>query len=167
MTERNDTSKISPTNPEYDVANVDDRILNYTKQIRKNMFTDNITEAMARVAELAGLIAGESSDTAKYVKDFYDEVLLAWESDPNKDPEVIAARGGQSQLKDRFENTDRQLAQNTIQVSVEEPDNALIWYEDKGKAPINFENNSGINIQNAELSKTEPTDTQKLWFDKN
>lgn len=69
MTERNDTSKISPTNPEYDVANVDDRILNYTKQIRKNMFTDNITEAMARVAELAGLIAGESSDTAKYVKE--------------------------------------------------------------------------------------------------
>lgn len=111
MTERNDTSKISPTNPEYDVANVDDRILNYTKQIRKNMFTDNITEAMARVAELAGLIAGESSDTAKYVKDFYDEVLLAWESDPNKDPELIAARGGQPQLKDRLENTDRQLDQ--------------------------------------------------------
>lgn len=106
------------------------------------------------------------------VEEQFQEVI---ENTTDKDvvsaPEIIAARNGEPNLKSRLDKENQevtaQLAQNTIQVSVEEPDNALIWYEDKGKAPINFENNSGINIQNAELSKTEPTDTQKLWFDKN
>jgi hypothetical protein len=39
---------------------------------------------------------------------------MNWESDPNKDPEVIAARGGLPQLEDRLNETDAQLAETTI-----------------------------------------------------
>lgn len=111
MADRKDPTEITPKEPEYDIDKVDNRIVNYTKQIREKMHLEDVTESMARVAELAGLIATESKDTAEYIKEFMDDVQIEWNANPNKDPEIISARGGAAQLKDRFENTDRQLAQ--------------------------------------------------------
>lgn len=110
MADRKDPTEITPKEPEYDIDKVDNRIVNYTKQIREKMHLEDVTESMARVAELAGLIATESKDTAEYIKEFMDDVQIEWNANPNKDPEIISARGGAAQLKDRFENTDRQLA---------------------------------------------------------
>ncbi|MDN6290230.1 MAG: hypothetical protein L0J63_08055 [Tetragenococcus koreensis] len=140
-------------------------ITNELEQINNAVYGKDVRGAIHDGLEKGFDKANSAASYAKDVKQQYDGVLFEWNSDPSKDPEVIAARGGLPQLEDRLEATDAQLAQKTIQVSVEEPSQATVWYEDKGEAPINFESNSGVTVQNAELSESEPTDTQKLWFD--
>lgn len=151
---------------------VDDNIQQKANDIRMKIYGEQVRESLASGLEAMSSDVVENKNRQDEVETQFQDVI---ENTTGKDvisaPEIIAARNGESNLKARLDKENQevtaQLAQNTIQVSVEEPADAKVWYEDKGESPINFESNSGVTIQNAELSESEPTDTQKLWFDEN
>lgn len=92
-------------------------------------------------------------DTGKVFR--YD-IENFWKEIHNIDPTVI------NEVDTRLT---AQLAQSAIVVSKVEPLDAGFWYEDKGEAPVDFNADSGISVQNATVSTEEPLDTKKLWFD--
>lgn len=151
---------------------VDPNIQQKADYIRTKKKGSEVRESLASGLEAMSEDVVENKNRQNEVETQFQQVN---ENTTDKDvisaPEIIAARNGESNLKSRLDKEHQQvtaqLAQNTIQVSVEEPADAKVWYEDKGESPINFESNSGVTIQNAELSESEPTDTQKLWFDEN
>lgn len=54
---------------------------------------------------------------AAEVKDTYDQVLLQWDSDPNKDPELITARDGEASLNDRLDRDNTEYAEELISIN--------------------------------------------------
>lgn len=70
---------------------------------------DTISEGITKIAQLAS----EAENHTNEIKEDWEKVNKEWESNPNKDPEIVAARGNEPQLRNRLENVDRQLAQNT------------------------------------------------------
>lgn len=89
---------------------IPDFIKETTTKIRHAVIGGEITNTIADGIEKIAGVAQDSTDTTKDIEEYIKAVELEWDSDPNKDPEVLEARGGQPRLKDRFENTDRQLA---------------------------------------------------------
>lgn len=94
---------------------IPDFIKETSSKIRHAVIGGEITNTIADGIEKIAGVAQDSTDTTKEIEEYIKAVELEWDSDPNKDPEVLEARGGQPRLKDRFENTDRQLAQTTRQ----------------------------------------------------
>lgn len=92
---------------------IPDFIKETSSKIRHAVIGGEITNTIADGIEKIAGVAQDSTDTTKDIEEYIKAVELEWDSDPNKDPEVLEARGGQPRLKDRFENTDRQLAQTT------------------------------------------------------
>ena len=54
---------------------------------------------------------------AAEVKDTYDNILLQWDSDPNKDPELVTARDGESSLNDRLDRDKTEYAEELISIN--------------------------------------------------
>lgn len=93
------------------LVSIPDFIKETSSKIRHAVIGGEITNTIADGIEKIAGVAQDSTDTTKEIEEYIKAVELEWDSDPNKDPEVLEARGGQPRLKDRFENTDRQLAQ--------------------------------------------------------
>lgn len=164
MTDYRDSNNIDP-NGNYTITQL-------IKFIREKMYGIDVRESIASGLEAMSEDVVNNTERQDTVETQFQQVI---DETTGKDvisaPEIIDARNGEPNLKTRLDDehaqVTAQLQQTTIQVSVEEPTEARVWYEDRGEAPINFESTSGVSVQNAQISKSEPTDTQKLWFDKN
>lgn len=99
---------------------IPDFIKETSSKIRHAVIGGKITNTIADGIEKITGVAQDSTDTTKDIVEYIKAVQLEWDSDPNKNPEVLEARGGQPRLKDRFENTDRQLAHKANQSFAEE-----------------------------------------------
>lgn len=80
-------------------------------QIKSAVYGADVRDAIHDGVEKGYNKASLAESNSLDIKQTYDEILMNWDSDPNKDPEVISARGGLPQLEDRFNETDAQLAQ--------------------------------------------------------
>lgn len=113
-----DTSGLWPI--EYDQSKVPNLIRKHADNVRTKTYGQEVREAQARNAELAGLIASEAVDISNETKGRQDTVESQFnavqqemtDKDVISAPEIIAARGGLPQLEDRLDATDAQLAQN-------------------------------------------------------
>jgi hypothetical protein len=104
MTDYRDPNPISPTEPEYNQKDVPKEILNYSNQVRQKMHGRDVRESLARAGELAGAYSKEASETAMDIWESWQQINMEWDSDPNKDPEIIAARGEYDSLDARLTN---------------------------------------------------------------
>ena len=117
INEDRDTSGLGPI--EYDQSKVPSLIRKHANNVRTKTYGQEVREAQARNAEIAGLIASEAVDISNETKGRQDTVETQFNSiqqemtdkDVISAPEIIAARGGLPQLVDRLNETDAQLAQ--------------------------------------------------------
>lgn len=117
---------------------IPDFIKETTNKIRHAVIGGEITNTIADGLEKIAGVANDSTDTTKEIEEYIKTVELGWNSDPNKDPEIITARGGETQLKDRFEKTDAQLAHKAPQTAV---DNLISGKVDKnGSGQVTWAN---------------------------
>lgn len=115
-----DTSGLGPI--EYDQTKVPALIRKHADNVRTKTYGQEVREAQARNAEVAGLIASEAVDISNETKGRQDTVETQFNSVQqemtNKDvisaPEIIVARGGLPQLVDRLDATDAQLAHTIL-----------------------------------------------------
>ena len=116
-----DTSGLGPI--EYDQSKVPALIRKHADNVRTKTYGQEVREAQARNAELAGLIASEAVDISHETKGRQDTVETQFNSiqqeltdkDPISAPEIIVARNGEPTLSDRLDkehqNVTAQLAQ--------------------------------------------------------
>ena len=110
-----DTSGLGPI--EYDQTKVPALIRKHADNVRTKTYGQEVREAQARNAEVAGLIASEAVDISNETKERQDTVETQFNSvqqeltdkDPISAPEIIAARNGKSTLNERLDETDEQL----------------------------------------------------------
>ena len=108
-----DTSGLGPI--EYDQSKVPALIRKHADNVRTKTYGQEVREAQARNAELAGLIANESFDMSNETKERQDTVETQFNSvqqemtdkDVISAPEIIAARKGEPTLSTRLEKFDR------------------------------------------------------------
>lgn len=104
-----DTSGLGPI--EYDQTKVPSLIRKHADNVRTKTYGQEVREAQARNAELAGLIAGEAVNTSNETKSRQDTVETQFNSiqqeltdkDVISAPEIIAARNGEDNLSERLE----------------------------------------------------------------
>lgn len=104
---------------EYDQTKVPMIIRKHANNVRTKTYGQEVREAQARNAEVAGLIASEAVDISNETKSRQDTVETQFNSvqqemtdkDVISAPEIIAARGGLPQLEDRLDAADAQLVQ--------------------------------------------------------
>ena len=118
-----DTSGLGPI--EYDKSKVPSIIRKYADNVRTKTYGQEVREAQARNAEVAGLIASEAVDISNETKERQDNVETQFnyvqqeltDKDIISAPEIIAARGGEPTLSARLDKenqeVNRQLAQIT------------------------------------------------------
>lgn len=123
-----DTNGLGPI--EYDQTKVPALIRKYAENVRTKTYGQEVREAQARNAELAGLIAGEAVNTSNETKSRQETVETQFNSiqqeltnkDPISAPEIIAARGGEPTLSARLEKDQQevnaQLAQTNTEISI-------------------------------------------------
>lgn len=102
INEDRDTSGLGPI--EYDQSKVPQLIRKHADNVRTKTYGQEVREAQARNAELAGLIASEAKETSNEVWDKWSKVTTEWDSDPNKDPEVTLSRGGFASVPKRLDD---------------------------------------------------------------
>lgn len=78
-------------------------------QIKSAVYGADVRDAIHDGVEKGYNKASQAESNSLDIKQTYDEILMNWNSDPNKDPEVIAARGGLPQLEDRLDATEQEL----------------------------------------------------------
>lgn len=101
---------------EYNPDLIPEEIRKNSNYVRSKMYGEDVREAVARSAEISGIIAAESEKHTNEMWEDWQQVNKEWDSDPNKDPELVLARGEQSSLRDRLEESDRQLEQNNLKI---------------------------------------------------
>ena len=79
------------------------------EQIKKAVKGKQVRQALHDGLLKTNNTAQVARSLSESIKQRYDEILLNWESDPNKDPELIVARGGENQLVDRLDNMDSEI----------------------------------------------------------
>jgi hypothetical protein len=82
---------------------------NELQQIKEAKKGKEVRGALHDGLRTAYNVAKRSESNSERIKQRYDDILLNWDSDPNKDPELINARGGENQLVDRLENMDSEI----------------------------------------------------------
>lgn len=119
-----DTSGLGPI--EYDQSKVPELIRKHADNVRTKTYGQEVREAQARNAEMAGLIASEAVDISNETKGRQDTVETQFNSvqqeltdkDVISAPEIIAARNGEETLSDRLNNEyqkiDRKLLDDAI-----------------------------------------------------
>ena len=103
-----DTSGLGPI--EYDQTKVPALIRKHADNVRTKTYGQEVREAQARNAELAGLIASEAVDISNETKERQGKVETQFnavqqeltDKDPISAPEIIAARGGEATLSDKL-----------------------------------------------------------------
>lgn len=99
---------------DYDRSNVPSEIVERADYVRNKVNGEDVREALAQNAEIAGLIANETAIKQNNLDSTFTDLT---EELTNKDivsaPEIIAARGGKATLGQRFDDTTAQLAQKT------------------------------------------------------
>lgn len=103
-----DTSGLGPI--EYDQSKVPTLIRKHADNVRTKTYGQEVREAQARNAELAGLIASESVDISNETRDRQGTVESQFnavqqeltDKDPISAPEIIVARDGEETLNDRL-----------------------------------------------------------------
>lgn len=134
-----DTSGLGPI--EYDQSKVPVLIRKHADNVRTKTYGQEVREAQARNAEVAGLIASEAVDISNETKGRQDTVETQFNSiqqeltdkDPISAPEIIAAREGKDTLNDRlasdrkrieltpddFKGTDLEKLQQTVDYAID------------------------------------------------
>ena len=110
-----DTSGLGPI--EYDQTKVPALIRKYADNVRTKTYGQEVREAQARNAEVAGLIASEAVDISNETKGRQDNVEIQFNSvqqeltdkDPISAPEIIAARNGEPTLSDRLDKENQEI----------------------------------------------------------
>ena len=110
-----DTSGLGPI--EYDQTKVPNLIRQYADDVRTKTYGQEVREAQARNAEVAGLIASEAVDTSNETKGRQDTVETQFNSvqqeltdkDVISAPEIIAARNGEATLNNRLTKGEEDL----------------------------------------------------------
>ena len=148
-----DTSGLGPI--EYDQTKVPALIRKHANYVRTKTYGQQVREAQARNAEVAGLVANEAVDISNATNARQSNLENTFDSlqqemtdkDVISAPEIIAARGGLPQLGDRLDATDAQLAQTAI--------NAL----NAGMVGDNYTDST-----NEFVTANESADNNKLFF---
>ena len=97
---------------DYDRSSVPDEIVERADYVRNKAYGEDVREALAQNAEIAGLIANETSIKQDNLdSEFTDLTKEITGKDIISAPEIIAARGGETTLAKRLDATDAQLAQ--------------------------------------------------------
>lgn len=117
-----DTSGLGPI--EYDRSKVPNLIRQYADDVRTKTYGQEVREAQARNAEIAGLIANEAVDISNETKGRQDNVETQFNSvqqeltdkDVISAPEIIAARAGLETLSDRLDR-DLETTPNEVHLS--------------------------------------------------
>ena len=153
-----DTSGLGPI--EYDQTKVPALIRKYADNVRTKTYGQEVREAQARNAEVAGLIASEAVDISNETKGRQDNVEIQFNSvqqeltdkDPISAPEIIAARGGEPTLSDRLDKekqeVNKQLAHIALDITTlgAKPDanyydeDTQKYYTDSTKTTESFDN---------------------------
>ncbi|OYQ68259.1 hypothetical protein [Aerococcus sp. 1KP-2016] len=115
-----DTSGLGPI--EYDQSKVPALIRKHADDVRTKTYGQEVREAQARNAEIAGLIANEAVDISNETKGRQDTVEAQFNSvqqemtdkDVVSAPEIIAARNGEATLNDRL----NKFEQNVIHMGL-------------------------------------------------
>ena len=110
-----DTSGLGPI--EYDQTKVPALIRKHADNVRTKTYGQEVREAQARNAEIAGLIASEAVDISNETKERQDTVETQFNSvqqeltdkDPISAPEIIAARNGEDTLNARLDKDYREV----------------------------------------------------------
>ena len=123
-----DTTGLGPI--EYDKSKVPSLIRKYADNVRTKTYGQDVREAQARNAEVAGLIANEAVDSSKETETRQDTVEAQFnaiqqemtDKDPISAPEIIAARDGEPTLSDRLDkehqNVTAQLAHEALKRTI-------------------------------------------------
>ena len=133
-----DTSGLGPI--EYDQSKVPAPIRKHADNVRTKTYGQEVREAQARNAELAGLIANEAVDISNETKERQDTVETQFNSvqqeltdkDIMSAPEIIAARNGKNTLNERldseYQEVTTQLAEKAKQhwVDVSQPPYSVV-----------------------------------------
>ena len=118
-----DTSGLGPI--EYDQSKVPALIRKYADNVRTKTYGQEVREAQARNAEVAGLIASEAVDISSETKVRQDTVETQFNSvqqeltdkDVISAPEIIAARNGEADLKARLDKEQQEVNAQLAQTS--------------------------------------------------
>lgn len=110
-----DTSGLGPI--EYDQSKVPALIRKYADNVRTKTYGQEVREAQARNAEIAGLIAHEAVDISNETKERQNDVETQFNSvqreltdkDVISAPEIIAARNGEVNLKARIDKDHQEV----------------------------------------------------------
>ncbi|MCC5894826.1 MAG: DUF2817 domain-containing protein [Alkalibacterium sp.] len=120
MADYRDPTPITPIEPDYDVSKVPSEIKRYADFTRTKKDGLATREAMARSAEIAGLISKEANDRSKELGDQFQEVI---DETTGKDvisaPEIIAARNNEANLKTRLDKENQEVTAQLAQTEQE------------------------------------------------
>ena len=159
-----DTTSLGPI--EYDQTKVPAYIRKHANYVRTKTWGQDVREAQARNAEYAGLVANQavsiSNETSGRQSGLESTFDSLQQEITNKDvisaPEIIAARGGSPQLKDRLDATDARLEQvvRLAPINNEDVANSIrVFYE-------TLEDGVTLKVPAGEYTLNEP-----LVFDRN
>ena len=117
-----DTSVLGPI--EYDQSKVPTLIRKHADNVRTKTYGQEVREAQARNAEVAGLIASEAVDISNETKERQDTVETQFNSiqqeltdkDPISAPEIIAARGNEPTLSARLYKDNQEFTTQLAQI---------------------------------------------------
>lgn len=117
-----DTSGLGPI--EYDQSKVPVLIRKHADNVRTKTYGQEVREAQARNAEVAGLIASEAVDISNETKGRQDTVETQFNSvqqeltdkDPISAPEIIAARGNEPTLSARLYKDNQEFTTQLAQI---------------------------------------------------
>lgn len=115
-----DASSLGPI--EYDQTKVPALIRKHADNVRTKTYGQEVREAQARNAEIAGLIASEAVDISNETKERQDTIETQFNSvqqeltdkDPISAPEIIAARNGEETLSDRLESDKQEIDEQFV-----------------------------------------------------
>ena len=119
-----DTSGLGPI--EYDQSKVPALIRKHADYVRTKTYGQEVREAQARNAEVAGLIASEAVDTSNETKERQSRIETQFNSvqqeltdkDVISAPEIIAARKGMETLGDRLDEIDEVIEEDVIKMEL-------------------------------------------------
>lgn|GEM_PF-6118826 len=145
-----DTSSLGPIN--YDKSKVPSLIRKYADDVRTKTYGQEVREAQARNAEVAGLIASEAVTISNGIGNRQSKIESQFnfvqqeltDKDPISAPEIIAARNGEETLNDRLTKDNKKA----IGVPLAQMSKVDVTENYTGVIPITFHNGELYGFQN-------------------
>ena len=134
-----DTSGLGPI--EYDQSKVPALIRKYADNVRTKTYGQEVREAQARNAEVAGLIASEAVGISNATNDRQSNLENTFNSlqqeitdvDVISAPEIIAARGDEPTLSDRLDKEHQNVTVQQEELNITKRNVELLGYEKYGE----------------------------------